>query len=168
MSRDSFDADWLDTWAADITLQLQSVLSSFDIYYPFPPGRNEVILAAPSPSSLDALRAQPDLITFYAVISEVVMSDIGNAFFVHPPDDVITHLADGPVRLSDGNTGAIFASNGGGILYAIGPGNRVHSSQAASSDSDFEPVASDLRGFLDDVRDTVAHFAATRNPGDLF
>jgi hypothetical protein len=168
---DSLDPRWLRSWAADITAHLQAVLSAFDTYYPFPPGKNEVVLADPDQSSLDAIRAQPgtpsDLITFYEGIKEVIMSDIGNAFFIHPPDLVVTHLADGPVLLSDGNTGTVFATNGGRILYAIDPGNGVHRSHAASTDSGFEPVATDLRGFLGQVHDSVAHFVATRNPGDL-
>jgi hypothetical protein len=168
----SVDPHWLRAWAADITVHLQSVLSAFDAYYPFPPGENEVVLAGfNQQGSLDAIRAHPatspDLITFYNVINEVTMSDIGNAFFIHAPDLVISHLADGPVLLSDGNAGTIFASNGGGILYAIGPDNRVHRSHAASPDSGFEPVATDLRGFLEQLRDAVAHFVATRATGDL-
>lgn len=171
MNADSLDPRWLRTWAADITTHLQSVLSAFDSYYPFPPGENEVILAGPDQRTLDAVRAQPgtpsDLITFYEVIEEVTMSDIGNAFFIHAPHVVITQLAEGPVLLGDDNTGTIFASNGGGILYAIDPDNRVHRSHAASTDSGFEPIATDLRGFLGQVHDAVAHFVATRTPGDL-
>jgi hypothetical protein len=168
----SLDPHWLRAWAADITAHLQSVLSAFDTYYPFPPGENEVVLAGPDQQdSLDAMRAHPatspDLITFYSVINEVTMSDIGNAFFIHAPDLVIRHLSDGPAVLSDGTDGTIFASNGGGILYAIGPDSRVHRSHAASPDSGFEPIATDLHDFLEQLRDAVAHFVATRIPGDL-
>ncbi|SBT65627.1 hypothetical protein GA0070622_2627 [Micromonospora sediminicola] len=171
MNSDSLDPRWVRTWAADITTHLKSVLAAFDTYYPFPPGQNEVIPAGPDQSSLDALRAQPstppDLITFYQVIHEVTMSDIGNGIFIHAPDDVITQLADGPVLLEGDNTGTIFASNGGGILYAISPDNTVRRSRDASTDSGFEPVAPDLRGFLGQVLDAAAQFAATRTPGDI-
>jgi hypothetical protein len=162
---------WLRSWAADITTHLQAVLSAFDTYYPFPPGANEVILAGAGQSSLAALRAHPgtppDLLTFYAVITEVTMSDIGNAFFIHAADDVVTRLAEGPVLLGDGHTGTIFASDGGGTLYAVDPGNRVHRSHVASPDGGFGLVAADLRGFLGKVRDAVAQFVETRTPGDL-
>jgi hypothetical protein len=171
VNSNSLDPRWVRTWAADITAHLQSILAAFDTYYPFPPGENEIILAGPGQNSLDALRAQPgtpsDLVTFYEVIQEVTMSDIGNGIFIHAPDDVIAHLADGPILLDDGNTGTTFASNGGGILYAIDRGNRVHRSHDASTDSGFEPVATDLRGFLGQILDAVAHFAATRTPGDI-
>ncbi len=171
MNADALDPLWVRTWAADITAHLQSVLSAFDTYYPFPPGENEVVLADSDQSSLDATLADqdtpPDLTAFYKVITEVTMSDIGNGFFIHPTDLVVAQLADGPVLLSDGSTGTVFASNGGGILYAIGPDNTVHRSHDASTDSDFAPVATDLRDFLEQVLNAVAHFAATQNPGDL-
>jgi hypothetical protein len=149
------DRRWVRTWAADITAHLQSVLAAFDTYYPFPPGENEVILAGPDRSAFDGTSS--DLITFYEVIQEVVMSDIGNGFFIRSSEDVIAH----------GDTGLIFASNGGGLLYAIDRDNTVHRSRDASTDSDFEPVAADLRGFLEQVLGAVAHFTATRSPGDI-
>ncbi|MYT18926.1 hypothetical protein GTW69_01240 [Streptomyces sp. SID7760] len=50
--------------------------------------------------SLDTLRAQPatppDLVTFYKVINDVAMPDIGNAFFLHTADATISQLSDGP------------------------------------------------------------------------
>jgi len=171
MNADALDPHWIRTWAANITAHLQSVLSAFDTYYPFPPGENEVVLADPDQRSLDATPTNPDtppdLTAFYKVIKEVTMPDIGNGFFIHPPDLVVAQLAEGPVLLSDGNTGTVFASNGGGILYVIGPDNTVHRSHDASTDSGFEPVATDLRDFLGQVLNAVAHFTATRTPGDL-
>ncbi|MEV0899348.1 hypothetical protein [Actinoplanes sp. NPDC049802] len=171
MNPDSLDPRWVRTWAAGITTHLQAVLAAFDTYYPFPPGRNEVVLAGPSQGPLDILRARSsapsDLIALYQVIQEVTMPDIGNGIFIHAPEDVIVGLADGPVPLDDGNTGTTFASNGGGILYAIDRSNRVHRSHDASTDSGFEPVATDLRVFLEHVLDTVANFAATRTAGDI-
>ena len=165
MSADALDPRWVRTWAADITAHVQSVLSAFDTYYPFPPGENEVVPADLDQSSLDV--TPPDLNVFYKVIKEVTMSDIGNGFFIHPSDRVGAQLAEDPVLLSDGNTGTVFASNGGGFLYAIGPDNTVHRSHDASTGSGFEPVATDLRDFLGQVRNAVAHFAATRTPGDI-
>ncbi|WP_433795943.1 hypothetical protein [Actinoplanes sp. CA-252034] len=171
MNAEALDPRWVGTWAAEITAYLQSVLSAFDTYYPFPPGENEVVLAGPDQSPLDATlvnrAASPDLTAFYEVIKEVTMSDIGNGFFIHPPDVVVARLADGPVLLRDGDTGTVFAGNGGGILYAISPDNTVHRSNDASTDSGFEPVATDLRDFLGQVLNAVAHFTATRTPGDL-
>ncbi|MBM2622000.1 hypothetical protein JIG36_41510 [Actinoplanes sp. LDG1-06] len=91
------------------------------------------------------------------MIEEVIMSDIGNGFFIHAPDR----------GLDAGAAGMVFASNGGGILYATAPDNTVTRSSAASTDSDFQPVAATLREFLGQVLAAAAHFAATKEPGDL-
>jgi hypothetical protein len=45
------DAAYLETWAADITRHLRSVLAAFDTYYPYPPGRNDVTPAGPPRSA---------------------------------------------------------------------------------------------------------------------
>jgi len=170
MNSGALDAHWVRTWAADVDAHLRTVLAAFDDYYPFPPGDNEVVLAGPERGAVDALRARPeiaaDLVTFYEVVEEVIMSDIGNAFFVHAPEDVAARLAEGPVDVGAG-TGVVFASNGGGILYAVGADGRVHRTLVASVDGGFEPVAGDLRGFLAHVRAAVAHFVETKDPGDL-
>jgi hypothetical protein len=154
VNSDSLDPGWVRAWAADVSAHLRSVLAAFDTYYPYPPGRDEIVLAdaAEVPPGVP-----PDLATFYGVVHEVSMPDIGNGFFIHPAGNVF----------DDGNAGTVFASNGGGILYAIDGHNQVHRSNAASVDSGFEIVATCLREFLDQVRDAVTLFATTRTPGDL-
>ncbi|MEV6729607.1 MULTISPECIES: hypothetical protein [unclassified Streptomyces] len=160
--------DWVRGWAADVTARVAAVLAAFDRYFPFSPGQNEIVPAGPDRrAGLDALRGYPgtapDLLTFYGVIDEVVLSDIGNAFFIHPPGVALGDCVD---RVAVGD-GVVFASNGGGILYAIGPDGSVHRSRAASRDSGFDPVADDLRGFLEKLRAAVVQFAATRTPGEI-
>ncbi|MGW8777477.1 hypothetical protein ACWGNM_05295 [Streptomyces sp. NPDC055796] len=173
MTADALDAAWVRTWAADVTAQVDSVLAAFDTYYPFPPGRNEVVPAG-RPDRGDASPGRPgapgvaaDLLTFYGVIDEVVLSDIGNAFFVHPADTALDDRVELDAAGGAAGDAFVFASDGGGILYAIGPDGGVHRSRAASADSGFEPVTDDLRGFLDRLRDAVALFAATRTPTAL-
>jgi hypothetical protein len=171
VNTDILNAPWLQAWAADITAHLQSVLATFDTYYPFPPGENEVVLASPAhQASLDALRGHPaippDLLTFYSAVNEVTMSDIGNAYFIHAPDLVLAHLTAYGL-LNDANDGVIFASDGGGILFVIGQDGTIHRSLAASTDTGFEPIATDLRDFLEQLRDAAARYVTTRTPGDL-
>jgi hypothetical protein len=64
-------------------------------------------------------------------------------------------------------TGVFFASDGGGIQYAIATGGTVHRSTAATRAGDFEPVAADLQDFLDQLRRAVIRFVETGQPGDL-
>ncbi|MFF4852611.1 hypothetical protein [Streptomyces sp. NPDC001194] len=176
MSTEALDAAWVRTWAADLTARVDAVLAAFDTYYPFPPGRNEVVPAGPGRDGSPAHAALPgDLPTFYGVIDEVVLSDIGNAFFIHPAGGVLGDRvelgAEGDV-VGDGSgeglgDGFVFASDGGGILYATGPDGGVYRSRTASTDSEFDLVADDLRGFLERLANAVAEFAATRTPTAL-
>ncbi|MFI5667189.1 hypothetical protein [Streptomyces sp. NPDC051704] len=180
MSADALDAAWVRTWAADLTARLDAVLAAFDTYYPFPPGQNEVVPAGPGRDGSPAHAGLPgDLPTFYGVIDEVVLSDIGNAFFIHPAGGVLGDRvelgAEGGVvgeGFGDGfgegfGEGFVFASDGGGILYASGTDGGVYRSRTASADSEFDLVADDLRGFLERLGDAVAQFAATRTPTAL-
>jgi hypothetical protein len=61
----------------------------------------------------------------------------------------------------------IFASDGGGILYAVTPDGAIFRSAVASRDSAFERIAADLTAFLDQLRDAVMTFIATGEPGGL-
>ncbi|MFD7083443.1 hypothetical protein [Streptomyces sp. NPDC059918] len=168
MSTDSaldaaLDAAWVRTWAADLTGRVDAVLAAFDTYYPFPPGQNEVVPARPGSDGSPAHAGLPDdLVTFYGVIDEVVLSDIGNAFFIHPSGGALGDLVELAAAGDAAGDGFVFASDGGGILYAAGQDGRVYRSRTASADSGFDLVADDLRGFLERLGDAVAQFAATR------
>ncbi|MFB7056226.1 hypothetical protein ACFCXT_24290 [Streptomyces vinaceus] len=165
MSAEALDAAWVRAWAADLTARVAAVLAAFDTYYPFPPGRNEVVPAGPGRDGRRAHAGLPgDLRTFYGVIDEVVLSDIGNAFFIHPSDGVFGDRLELGASGGAGGDGFVFAGDGGGILYAVGPDGRVYRSRTASADGEFDLVAGDLRGFLERLRDAVARFAATRIP----
>ncbi|MGC7102124.1 hypothetical protein ACPZ19_46275 [Amycolatopsis lurida] len=170
MNANSLDPQWLRAWATDITAHLQSVLAAFDTYYPFPPGENEVILTSHDHrDGLETLRTHPvppDLITFYGTINEVVMADIGNAYFIHAPTLVLAHLASYSL-LHNAADGIIFATDGGGTFFVIGQDGTIHRSLTASTETGFEPIATDLRDFLEQLRDTVTRFVTTKEPGDL-
>ncbi|MFE2552916.1 hypothetical protein ACFXGI_30830 [Streptomyces sp. NPDC059355] len=168
MSVDALDAAWVKAWAADLTAQVDAVLAAFDTYYPFPPGQNEVVPAAPG---RDGSRAHPglpdDLLTFYGVIDEVVLSDIGNAFFIHPSGGALGDRVELDAAGDAVGDGFVFASDGGGILYAAGADGSVYRSRTASADSGFDLVADGLRGFLERLGNAVVEFAATRTPTAL-
>ena len=73
----------------------------------------------------------------------------------------------GPARLCGSASGVVFASDGGGILYAIAPAGTIYRSSAASRDSSFELIATDLTSFLDQLCQAVMRFIATGEPGQL-
>jgi hypothetical protein len=165
----------LSRWRSDIDSALKTLTSVFEEKYGYPAVTNEI----KTPDAVDLavasmLAGEPlapgDLATFYRSIGEVQMTDVGNAYFIHPADAVLDQLrTDGTVRL--GNTkdaqGMVIASDGGGILFAIDRGGSVYRSGAASTDSDFDKVAHSLRKFLGLIHRSVVRFIDTGEPGYL-
>jgi hypothetical protein len=83
----------------------------------------------------------------------VVLADVGNAYFIHPASHVLRDLTEGgSVPLGDAGTGALFASDGGGIHFVIATDGAVYRSTAATRDSDFRPVAADLQDLLEQLK----------------
>lgn len=111
--------------------------------------------------------------TFSTSIGEVTLGDVGNGCFVHPADEVVRRLTEeGTVRLpgTGGPLGVVFASDGGGRLFAVGEDGAVYRSSTASSGPDtaeFDRVADDLPQFLDLLHRSVLRFLRTGEPGYL-
>ena len=171
MSARSLDQAWLAAWRDDLNDALEPLLATFESTYGYPPGDNQV---TPPDDDQTARKISshpdtaPDLIPFYKTIHEVRLPDIGNGYFIHPADHVLGELAQaGPVRLRESTPGVVFASDGGGILYAIAPDGMIYRSTAASRDSGFKLIATDLTSFLDQIRQAVMRFIATGEPGQL-
>jgi hypothetical protein len=167
------DAAWLATWRKDIETALTKLLPGFENHFGYPPGENTI--QDPDPDSLTSARhlaAHPGVAAvlphFYRHIGQVILADVGNAYFIHRASHVLSDLTDGgPIPLEDAGTGTFFASDGGGIHFAIATDGTIHRSTAANRDSDFHPVATDLQDFLDQLRFAVIRFVRTGQPGDL-
>jgi hypothetical protein len=165
------DATWLAAWRHDLEAALARLLSGFEDRFGYPPGENTI--QDPEPDGLTAaqhLAAHPGVAAalphFYRQVGEVTLADAGNGYFIHPPADVVRDLADGgAIPLGGAGTGVLFASDGGGIHFAIASDCTVHRSIAASRDSDFHPVAADLQDFLSQLRAVVIRFVETGRPG---
>jgi hypothetical protein len=167
------DAAWLAAWHRDIEAALVGLLHGFEGRFGYPPGENAV--RQPDPGGLAAAQrlaantgVAAVLSHFYRHVGEVVLADVGNAYFIHPASHVLRDLTEsGLIPLGDADTGALFASDGGGIHFAIATDGAVYRSTAASRDSDFRPVAADLQDFLEQLRGGVIRFLDTGQPGDL-
>ncbi|MEW2707156.1 hypothetical protein AB0948_19325 [Streptomyces koyangensis] len=170
VDRTPYSAEWLARWRDGLTSALTSLLPAFAQTYGYEPDTNEV--RAANDEDLRALRtlrgraAGPALcealLTFYESISVVTLPDVGNGHFIHPAHDVLHDLAEsGAVFLSEARNphGTVFASNGGGLLYAIDSHGAVHRSDSASWHSDFSKIADDMPHFLEQLRSHVASFA---------
>ena len=171
MSAHPLDQAWLTTWRDELNTALGPLLATFESTYGYPPDDNQV---APPDDDQESQKIStypdtaPDLIQFYKAIHQVLLPDIGNGYFIHPADHVLAELAHaGPVRLRESTPGVVFASDGGGILYAIAPDGAIYRSAAASRDSGFKLIATDLTSFLNQIRQAVMRFIATGEPGQL-
>jgi hypothetical protein len=165
------DQAWLAFWRDDINRALKPLLATFESTYGYAPDDNRITEAREG-QPLGEVTADPDmpptLTGIYQAIHEVSLPDIGNGYFIHPLDHVLNELTQqGPVRLTDSTLGVVFGSDGGGILYAASHSGTIYRSQVASRDSDFELIATDLRDFLDQLRQAVKRFIATGQPGWL-
>ena len=171
MGADRLDQAWLTLWRDELNRALEPFLAAFEGRYGYPPGGNRITGPGDGRTArkIDAHPdTAPDLTPFYQVIYEVLLPDIGNGYFIHPASHVLDDLAyAGPVRLAGAASGVVFASDGGGILYAIAAAGAIYHSKAASRESGFELIAADLASFLDHFRQAVMRFIATGEPGRL-
>ncbi|MFD4693723.1 hypothetical protein [Streptomyces sp. NPDC058463] len=91
-----------------------------------------------------------DLTTLYWVISEVSLPDVGNGYFIHSASTVAEHFQQyGSVQIDDEPPALVFASDGGGQLFAVTGSGRVWRSTTASWFHDFEVCAASIQEFLE-------------------
>ncbi|QOV47211.1 hypothetical protein [Streptomyces chromofuscus] len=99
-----------------------------------------------------------DLTTLYWVISEASLADVDNGYFIHSPATVAEHFREyGPAPIDDESVALVFASDGGGHLFAIGDSGQVRKSTTASWFDDFEVAASSLQEFLEQLGRRIAN-----------
>ncbi|MFE9929687.1 SMI1/KNR4 family protein [Streptomyces sp. NPDC005533] len=172
--RDVYDpapltADSLAAWRAEVSAALYAVTCGFEEKCGYGPGENTI--HPPEPADLAAagrLAAEPaafaELALYYREIGAVHMSDVGNAYFLHSG----ARALDERVPLPEAGAAApavLIGSDGGGILYAVGPDGAVWRSRSASEEAGFLRIANDLAEFLDLLRRSVHHFHDTGRPG---
>ncbi|MFB7447640.1 hypothetical protein [Streptomyces sp. NPDC056194] len=99
---------------------------------------------------MDLTPIPSDLTTLYWVISEASLPDVDNGYFIHSPMTVAGHFREyGPPAIDDEPMALVFASDGGGHLFAIGDSGRIWKSTTASWLDDFEAAAASLQEFLE-------------------
>ncbi|OSC75765.1 hypothetical protein B5180_05745 [Streptomyces sp. BF-3] len=151
------DSEWVDGWCRRASSILEPLMSSFQETHGFPPGENAVALATEeSHKATDALvdltPISSDLTTLYWVISEVSLPDIDHGYFIHSPATVAEHFREyGAVDVDDESPGIVFASDGGGLLFAVATSGRVWRSTTASWFDDFEGAAMSVQEFLEQI-----------------
>ncbi|WP_328624532.1 hypothetical protein OHA88_05945 [Streptomyces sp. NBC_00353] len=162
VSGERLDSDWVRGWCEQTSSALRVLMSSFLETYGFPHGENAVTLATDgSHESTDALvdltPIPSDLTTLYWVTCEVSLPDVDNGYFIHSASTVAEHFQEyGSVRIGDESPALVFASDGGGHLFAVTGSGRVWRSTTASWFDDFEVAAASIREFLEQIGRRVA------------
>ncbi|MDG4857877.1 hypothetical protein P8605_06860 [Streptomyces sp. T-3] len=162
MSGERLDSEWVRGWCEQTSTALETSMSSFLQTHGFPPGENAVTLATDASSKatdalVDLTPIPSDLTTLYWVISEASLPDVEHGYFIHSASTVADHFRQyGPVRVDDEPAAIVFASDGGGHLFAVAGSGRVWRSTTASWFHDFEIAAESIQGFLEQVGHKVA------------
>ncbi|MFD0369704.1 hypothetical protein [Streptomyces sp. NPDC127114] len=155
MAGERLDAEWLRGWCGQANSTLAKLVHSFQARHGFEPGSNVVVLATEeSHQATDALveltPIPSDLTTMYWVIDEVSLPDVENGYFVHPASLVADHFREyGAVQINGEEPALVFASDGGGHLFALAGSGRVWRSTTASWFDQFDLAAASLQEFFD-------------------
>lgn len=157
MPGERLDAEWVRSWWEQADAAVTKLMQSFLPTHGFPPGHNAVMLAtdeshAATSALVDLTPIPSDLTTLYWVISEVSLPDVGSGYFIHSPVTVAEHFREyGPAPIDGEWIAPVFASDGGGHLFAIGGGGQVWKSTTASWSDDCDLVAASLQEFLEQL-----------------
>lgn len=162
MPDERLDSEWVRDWCGQISVALEALTSSFLRTHGFPPGENAVVLATNESSKatgalVDLTPIPSDLTTLYWVVSEVSLPDVEHGYFVHSASTVAEHFREyGSVQIDDEPPAIVFASDGGGHLFAVAGSGRVWRSTTASWFDDFEVTTASIQEFLEQLSRRVA------------
>ncbi|WP_329596010.1 hypothetical protein OIE43_00310 [Streptomyces pseudovenezuelae] len=155
MTDNRLDAEWLRCWCEQADAALARLMASFQARFGFEPGSNEVVLASEeSHQATDALveltPIPSDLTTMYWVIAEISLPDVENGYFVHPASLIADHFREyGAVQIGGEEPALVFASDGGGHLFALAGSGRIWRSTTASWLGQFDLAAAGLQEFFE-------------------
>ncbi|MGW6984053.1 hypothetical protein ACWGE1_32205 [Streptomyces sp. NPDC054932] len=161
MADERLAAEWVRTWCEQADAALTDLMRSFAVHG-FAPGRNVVALATDrsrrATGALVELTPIPsDLTTLYWVLEEVSLPDVDNGWFIHPASMVADHFRDyGAIRIDGEEPALVFASDGGGRLFALAGSGRVWRSTTASWSDQFDLAAAGLQELLAVLADRIS------------
>lgn len=162
MTREWLDREWVRTWCDQTEPELGRLMQSFEARHGFPPGENVITLTTDesneATSALVDLTFPPsDLTTLYSVIRDISLPDVDHGYFIHSPAMTADHFREhGFVQVAGDGPALVFASDGGGHLFAVAGTGRVWKSTAASRDADFEVAANGIQDFLEHLGCRIA------------
>ncbi|WP_240999689.1 hypothetical protein [Streptomyces sp. Tu 4128] len=154
MADERLRAEWIRCWYEQTDAALTEMVQSFQSRHGFPPDRNEIARATDeSHRATDVLveltPIPSDLTTMYWEIAEISLPDVDSGYFVHPASMVASHFREyGAVHIDGDEPAVVFASDGGGHLFAVAGSGRVWRSTTASWFDQFDLAAAGLQEFL--------------------
>ncbi|MGP3975737.1 hypothetical protein ACTWQF_17360 [Streptomyces sp. 8N114] len=154
-------AEWVRAWCEQTDAALTELVHSFQARHGFPPGRNVIARATEeSHRATDALveltPIPSDLTTVYWVVEEVSLPDVDSGFFLHPSSMVASHFREyGSIHLDGEEPAVVFASDGGGHLFALAGSGRVWRSTTASWFGQFDLAAAGLQELLEGLAQRI-------------
>ncbi|MEU6163571.1 hypothetical protein [Streptomyces tanashiensis] len=157
MSSERLDAEWVRTWYEQTGAALGEWVRAFEATHGFSPGQNVIRLATDESSKatdglVDLTPIPSDLTTLYWVIRELSLPDVDSGYFIHSPATVAEHFREyGSIGIAGEGLALVFASDGGGHLFAVTATGRIWRSTSASWSADFEVAAADLKEFLEQL-----------------
>ncbi|MFF3784372.1 hypothetical protein [Streptomyces sp. NPDC001933] len=152
MADEQLEAEWVRGWCEQADAALTELMQSFQARHG--PGRNVVARATNesrrATDKLVELTPIPsDLTTMYWVIGEVSLPDVDSGYFVHPASTVASDFREyGAIQIDGEEPALVFASDGGGHLFALAGSGRVWRSTTASWFDQFDLAAANLREFF--------------------
>ncbi|MFF4041338.1 hypothetical protein [Streptomyces sp. NPDC001816] len=162
MADERLEAEWVRGWCEQADAAVTELMRSFEARHGFPPGRNVVGLATPAShkatGALVELTPIPsDLTTMYWVIDEVSLPDVDSGCFVHPASTVARHFREyGAIEIEGEEPALVFASDGGGHLFALAGSGRVWRSATASWLAQFDLAAAGLKEFFEGLAQRIS------------
>lgn len=142
-------------------MRLAELLQSFQVRHGFEPGRNVVALSTEESHKTTAALVEltpipSDLTTMYWVVDEVSLPDVDSGYFIHPASTVAGHFREyGDIRIDGEEPALVFASDGGGHLFALSASGRVWRSTTASWSGQFDLAAATLQEFLEGLAQRI-------------
>lgn len=162
MTDGRLEAEWIRGWCEQAVTALTQWVESFEARHGFPPGSHVVTRAADeshkATDELVELTPIPsDLTTMYWVICEVSLPDVDSGYFVHTASRVASHFREyGPINIGGEEPAVVFASDGGGHLFALADSGRVWRSTTASWFDQFDLSAASLQEFFERLAQRIS------------
>ncbi|MDQ1013280.1 hypothetical protein QFZ82_007765 [Streptomyces sp. V4I23] len=90
------------------------------------------------------------------MIDEVLLPDVDSGYFIHPASTVAGHFREyGDIQIDGEEPALVFASDGGGHLFALSGSGRVWRSTTASWSGQFDLAAATLQEFLEGLAQRI-------------